>query len=216
LLGDDAAESQECSIAAGLRKELPEVRQGDLRPRLQGARGGTSREGVRRMVNLRVGIVPGEAGTNRPASGAPVPRLWATPGRVDNREHQVHYVRMLWGAADISRVRNLPALSHPQAVASRRDAKKNREAGDLLVRPSGAPRTGGRSLTFAGRRDRSARRRCRTIEQKTRENRFCSSSSQDVFSPACHDLPMLDTSPGGDSSISRSPVQGPESTETAP
>ena len=75
LLSDDAAERQERPIAVGLGKGLPEVRERNSRTGLQRARGGTGRDEVWRMTILRVETVPGEAGSNLPASEAPEPRL---------------------------------------------------------------------------------------------------------------------------------------------
>lgn len=40
------------------------------------------------MATLRAETVPGGAGTNRPASGAPGPRLWGAPPRIDKAVFQ--------------------------------------------------------------------------------------------------------------------------------
>ena len=75
LLSDDAAERQERSIAIGLRKCLPELRQRDPPARFRW-RGGTARVGRCRMVILPGQVVRGEAGSNLPALRATEPRFW--------------------------------------------------------------------------------------------------------------------------------------------
>jgi hypothetical protein len=86
LLREDATERQEHPIAIGLSEGFPELREMCRRAALQRARGGTGRDEVCRMATLRAETVPGGAGTNRPASEAPGPRLWGAPPRIDKAE----------------------------------------------------------------------------------------------------------------------------------
>ena len=67
LLSDNAAERQERPIAIGLGECLPEVGRG-MAGLTSAAAGGTGQGAVCRMVTLRVEPVPGEAGSNLPAS----------------------------------------------------------------------------------------------------------------------------------------------------
>jgi hypothetical protein len=83
LLRYDATERQERPIAIGLSEGIPELREWCQRAALQRARGGTGRDEMCRMTTLRAETVPGGAGTNRPASEAPGPRLWGAPPRID-------------------------------------------------------------------------------------------------------------------------------------
>src|SRR4051794_30986848 len=83
LLHDHATEGQERPIAIGLAKGLPEPGEGDARAFLQRARGGTGRDVVCRTMIPCVETVPGGAGSNRPASGGPDPRLWGGARRID-------------------------------------------------------------------------------------------------------------------------------------
>jgi len=86
---DDAAERQERPLAIGLAEGLPESGERDARTLLQRARGGTGWDVVCRTMILRVEAVPGGAGSNRPASGAPEPRLWEAARRIDKAELRV-------------------------------------------------------------------------------------------------------------------------------
>src|SRR4051794_25428569 len=86
LLSDDAAERQERPLSTGLGKGLPEVGERDAQVRLQRARGGTARDGMCRMVILRVEAVRGEVGSNPPASGAPESRLWGAARKIDKAQ----------------------------------------------------------------------------------------------------------------------------------
>src|ERR1700730_8643415 len=83
LLRQDATERQERPIAIGLSEGFPELRERCRRAALQRARGGTGRDEGCRMATLRAETVRGGAGTNRPASGAPGPRLSGAPARID-------------------------------------------------------------------------------------------------------------------------------------
>src|SRR3982751_1740195 len=96
LLRDDSTQRQESPIAIGLGKGLPEVRERDSRTRLQPARGGTCRDGRFRMMTLRIETVPGEAGSNRPASEVPRSRLWEAARRIDKAQLQVQSVCFFW------------------------------------------------------------------------------------------------------------------------
>ena len=82
LLREDVTERQERPLAIGLGEGFPELRERRRRAALQRA-GGTGRDEVYRMATLRAETVPGGAGTNRPASGAPGPRLSGAPARID-------------------------------------------------------------------------------------------------------------------------------------
>src|ERR1700730_182438 len=83
LLRYDATERQERPIAIGLIEGSPELPERCRRGALQRARGGTGRDEVCRMATLRAETVPGGAGTNRPASEGPRPRLGGGPGGVE-------------------------------------------------------------------------------------------------------------------------------------
>src|SRR5512135_516257 len=83
LLREDATERQERPVAIGLSEGFPELRERRRRAALQRARGGTGRDEVCRMATLRAETVPGGAGTNRPASGAPGLRLSGAQARID-------------------------------------------------------------------------------------------------------------------------------------
>ena len=92
LLSDDAAEGQERPLAVRLGEGLPEVRQMRRVGSASAGAGGTGRAGWLRMTILRAEAVPGDAGSNPPASRAPEPRLWGAAMRIDKPELRVQSV----------------------------------------------------------------------------------------------------------------------------
>jgi hypothetical protein len=79
-------------MAIGLGECLPEMRQRDAPGWLRWARGGTGRAGWLRMIVLRAEAVPGEVGSNLPASKAPEPQLWGSAQRIDKAKLPVQSV----------------------------------------------------------------------------------------------------------------------------
>ena len=73
-------------------------------------RGGTGRAGWLRMTILRAEAVPGDAGSNPPASRAPEPRLWGPAMRVDKPELRVSSVCFFWSKRKEHKIENLIAL----------------------------------------------------------------------------------------------------------
>ena len=76
-------------MSVRLGKCLPEMRQMRRVGSASAARGGTGRAGWLRMMILRAEAVPGDAGSNPPASRAPEPRLWGAALRIDKAELRV-------------------------------------------------------------------------------------------------------------------------------
>ena len=110
-------------MAIVLGECLPEMRQRDAPGWLRWARGGTGRAGWLRMMILRAEAVPGEVGSNLPASRAPEPQLWGSGQRIDKAKLPVQSVCVFCNSfkgSDISSLdevtRKLTPLFNPRRL----------------------------------------------------------------------------------------------------